>query len=156
MKGFPGVAVAAIAAAAGRPGWLHLHPDHALVLFTLGVLLIYVELNRPGWVAPGSVGLLCVLFAVAALLQTELNPAAGVLMLTGVALLALGLMRRTNVVVAVAATIALVLGFDRLVAGPGRLHLHATTAGVCGVVLGAGTFVLTRIARRARTNKALD
>ena len=34
---------------------MHLVPDTALILFTLGVLLIYLELNRPGLILPGAV-----------------------------------------------------------------------------------------------------
>ncbi len=45
----------------------HLSPDAALLVLTLGLLLIYVELNRPGWIVSGAVGLLAVLFAVASL-----------------------------------------------------------------------------------------
>jgi len=39
--------------------------DSALLVLTMGVLLIYVELNRPGWVVPGAVGLTAALFAMA-------------------------------------------------------------------------------------------
>ena len=42
-----------------------LSPDAALGMLTVGILLVYVELNRPGVVVPGAVGLTAVLFAVA-------------------------------------------------------------------------------------------
>jgi membrane-bound serine protease (ClpP class) len=134
----------------------HLSPNLALVVLTVGLLLIYVELNRPGWIVSGAVGLLAVLFAVASLGRTELNPAAIALVVTAVALLVLDLLRRTQVTVALAATLALVLGFDHLVLGPVGVRVHTVTAVGCGLVLGAGTSILTRIARRARTNKGLD
>jgi membrane-bound ClpP family serine protease len=120
------------------------------------MLLIYVELNRPGWIFCGALGLLATLFAVASLARWELNPAAIALVGTAVALLALDLLRHTQVMVAIAATLALVLGFDHLVLGPGGMRVHTVTAVGCGVVLGVGTSILTRIARRARTNKGLD
>jgi membrane-bound serine protease (ClpP class) len=134
----------------------NLSPDSAILLLTLGMLLIYVELNRPGWIIPGALGLLASLFALASLLRLELNPAAIALVCTAVALLVLDLQRRTQLMVAVAATLALLLGFDHLVLGPGGLRVHTVTAVVCGVVLGVVTSMLTRIARHARINKGLD
>jgi membrane-bound serine protease (ClpP class) len=131
----------------------HLSPNHALLLLTAGILLIYLELNRPGWILPGAVGLSGTLFAVASLARQELNLAALALVCTGAALLMLDLWRRTQVTVAVAATLALVLGFNRLIAGE---PIQAVIAVGCGLVLGTGTAILTRIARRARTNKGLD
>ena len=134
----------------------HLPPDGAIFVLTLGVLLIYIELNRPGWIVTGALGLLAVLFAAASLGRLELQAGAMALLGTAVALLILDLLRRTTPMVAIAATLALVLGLDHMVAGPGALRIHTATAVVCGVILGAATSILTRIARRARTNKGLD
>jgi membrane-bound serine protease (ClpP class) len=136
-------------------GLAQMAPDVALLVLTAGLLLIYVELNRPGWIVSGAVGLLAVLFAVASLVRLGLNPAAVVLVGTAVALLGVDLRRRTPVVVSIAATLALVLGFAQLVRGPG-MGIKMGTAVGCGVVLGGCTSILTRIARRARTNKGLD
>ncbi len=130
--------------------------DAALLLVTLGVLLIYVELNRPGWVVSGAAGLLCVLFGVASLARWELNPAALGLVAVAIALLLLDLVRRLQRMVALAATMALILGFAHLVLAPWADRIHTATAAGCGLTLGAGTSILTRIARRARTNKGLD
>lgn len=134
----------------------HLTPDHALLLLTAGLLLVYVELNRPGWIVTGALGLTATLFALASLLRLEINPAAVALVCTAIALLVLDLLRRTSAMVAAAATLALVLGFDHLILGTAQLRIHAVTAVACGTILGAGTSILTRIARRARTNKGLD
>ena len=133
-----------------------LRPEAALLVLTLGLLLIYVELNRPGWIVTGAVGLLAVLFAVASLGRAGLNPGAVALVGTAAALLGLGLRRRTPVVVDAAATLALVLGFADLVRGRGGLEINPGVAVGCGVALGECTSILTRIARRARTNKGLD
>src|ERR1700739_4544401 len=89
-------------------------PDVALLVLTAGVLLVFVEVTRPGWIVSGAVGLLVVLFAVASLVRAGLNPAAEVLVGTAVALLGVDLRRRTPVVVSIAATLALVLGFAQL------------------------------------------
>jgi membrane-bound ClpP family serine protease len=133
----------------------NLAPDVALLVLTVGLLLIYVELNRPGWIVSGAVGLTATLFAVASLVRLGLNPAAVVLVGTAVALLGVDLRRKTPVVVSIAATLALVLGFAKLVRGPG-MGIKAGTAVGCGLMLGGCTSILTRIARRARTNKGLD
>lgn len=128
----------------------------ALVLFTLGVLLICVELNRPGAILPGALGLALALISVAALLRLDLSEAGVAMLATAATLLLLDLFRPTPVIVAAAATLALCLGFDQLIAGPGRLRIHTVAAVPCGLLLGAGTSWLTRIARRARANKAVD
>ena len=133
-----------------------LSPDAAILAITMGVVLIYVELNRPGWIVSGAVGLLAVLFGVASLLRMELNAGAVVLVGSAMAVLAVGLRRRTTALVAAAATVALVLGLGQLVAGPGAERVDPLAALAGGVVIGAGTSILTRIARRARTNKGLD
>jgi membrane-bound ClpP family serine protease len=112
-----------------------------------------VELNRPGWVIPGAVGLLATLFAIASVGRLGVSVGGVALLGTGVGLLALDLVRRTPVVVSGAATLAVVLGFRELVVG---VKVRTTTAVVCGVILGVGTAILTRVARRARTNKGLD
>jgi membrane-bound serine protease (ClpP class) len=130
-----------------------LSPDAALGMLTVGILLVYVELNRPGVVVPGAVGLTAVLFAVASLGRASLNPGAVVLVGTAVALLGLGLRRRLPVVVNVAATLGLVLGFATLVRDAG---IRPGIAAGCGILLGGSTSILTRIARRARANKGLD
>jgi membrane-bound ClpP family serine protease len=131
----------------------HLGPDVALLVLTLGVLLIYVELNRPGWVVAGAVGLTATLFAVASLGRVGVNPGAVVLVATAVAILGVGLRRRTPVMVDVGATLALLLGFLYLVRDAG---IRPGVAAGCGIFLGGATSILTRIARRARANKGLD
>jgi membrane-bound serine protease (ClpP class) len=134
----------------------NLRPDGAVILLTLGILLIYVELNRPGWIIPGAVGLLAVLFSAASLGRLHLNAGATILTATALMLLLLGLLRQTPPLVSIAATLALAMGLNQLISGPGALRVHPVTAISCGTLLGAVTSILTRIARRARTNKGLD
>jgi len=128
-----------------------LTPDQAVLLLTLGLALIYLELNRPGWIIPGALGLLATLLAAAALLHDGINTVAAVLCTTAAALLALGLRRSVPNTVAAAATLALTLGLTRL-----NPAMHAAVAAPCGLLIGAGTTLLTGIARRARRNKGLD
>ncbi len=131
----------------------HLSPDAAILVLTAGLLLIYLELNRPGWIVPGTIGLLLILLTVASLLRFQLRIPAVLLIATATAVLVVNLLRPTHSLAAIASTVALILGFDDLVRGPGSLDVHASTAGICGLILGAGTYLLTGIARRARTNK---
>jgi len=131
-----------------------LSPDAVLLCLTIGIALIYVELNRPGSVLPGAAGLLLTLLSVAALSRLPLAWWAVVLCLTGIALLALDLLRPTSKLVAAGAAVALTLGFTYLVNG--TAPIHSWVAVPCGILLGAGTSILTRIARRARANKAVD
>jgi membrane-bound serine protease (ClpP class) len=135
---------------------MSLSPDIALLLLTGSMLLIYLEFNRPGSIVFGAVGLLGTLLAFAALSHFQLNPTAVVLCCTAILLLALDLVRPTHTLVGIAATLALILGTLQLISGPGQTHIHTVQAVLCGLILGAGTSVLTRIARRARTNKRLD
>jgi len=135
---------------------LHLSPDAALLLFTLGIALIYIELNRPGSIFPGALGLLLALLAIAPLLHQQLSPHAVILLAIGAALLALGLRRTTHLLVAPAATLCLLFGFVQLIPNPPGRYIHPAVAVPCALLLGLGTFYLTRIARRARLNKGLD
>jgi len=135
---------------------MQLSLDGSVLLFTLGILLIYVELNRPGSILPGAVGLLLALLAVTPLFHQYLNPPAILALAAGVLLLARGLRRSTTAITPVVATLCLIFGLLFLVRQPANARVHAATAVPCGLLLGLGTTILTRIARRARLNKGLD
>lgn len=132
-----------------------LSPNAAVLMLTAGTLLIYLELNRPGSILPGALGLLSCLLALNALIRLPFNPFALILLLSAIALLSLDLVRPTPISVAVAATLALVLGLGALLFRPYD-PIAPSVAVVCGLVLGISTSTLTRIARRARANKGLD
>jgi membrane-bound serine protease (ClpP class) len=131
----------------------HLSPDAALFLLTFGLLLIFLELNRPGWIIPGGFGLLVSLLSIDSLRLLHHRPTAKQLIVTATGVLLVNLLRPTHIPAAVAATLALVLGFQYLVRGPATFQVHALTAATCGILLGVASFLLTSIARRARTNK---
>ncbi len=135
------------------PSLTHLSPDAALLVLTAGFLLIYLELNRPGWIIPGATGLLLTLLSLRSLAHFQLRPPAIVLILGAAAVLLVDLVRPTHNLVTAAATIALLLGFNYLVLGPEPFTVHPLTAAACGLILGVATHILTTIARRARTNK---
>jgi membrane-bound serine protease (ClpP class) len=133
----------------------HLSPSPALSLLTLGLLLIYLELNRPGWILPGAIGLTLALLSLASLLRLHLRWPVALLVLTAMAVLTLNLARPIHVFLTSIATVALIVGFAYLVAGPADSHIHPATATTCGLILGIGTTALTAIARRARANKSV-
>jgi len=128
-------------------------PDAAIVTLILGILLIYLELNRPGTILPGALGLLLTLLAAAGLHSQKLNPNALLLLVVAAIFLLLSLRTKPDPWLTAAATLNLMAGFGLLTRSP---RVHPLIAIVCGLILGAGTSVLTRIARRARVNKGLD
>jgi membrane-bound ClpP family serine protease len=146
----------------GRLAVEHLSPSAAVLLFTLGIALICVELNRPGRVIPGALGLLATLYAAAAFLGQGNAATPGLVLLAlGFGLLGLDLLRHEgrllrHGLLAGLATVALAGGFIALVQAPPLSTAAGTIGLLCGVALGVGTSVLTRIARRARVNKAVD
>jgi membrane-bound serine protease (ClpP class) len=119
----------------------------AVPMLTAGLLLVYWELNRPGLILPGALGLAASLIALASLIHHG-NSVATVFILTAVLLLGLDLLRPTHRLVVIAAVVALTLGFFSITPNP--------VAVLCGILLGAGTGTLTRIAHRARANKRVN
>jgi membrane-bound serine protease (ClpP class) len=134
----------------------HLSPNAAVLVLTFGIALIYVELNRPGSILPGAFGLLATLLSIASISQRHPSPNGILLILSAVSLLLVDLLRPTHILVAVAATIALILGFRGLLVPSCCPSISFPVSFGCGLLLGAGTSTLTRIARRARVNKGLD
>ena len=143
-------------ALAHLPALLAHSPDACIRLLTLGLALIYLELNRPGSILPGATGLLAVLLSIAGLAHFRLDPIGICLLLAGFLLLLIGLLRTIGPTAAVLDAVLLIFGFQDLVTGPGNLHVQRLTAIFCGLLIACGTSILTRIARRARTNKGLD
>jgi len=135
---------------------LLLSPDAAILLATVGILLIYLELNRPGLIFPGAVGLLLTLLAIAALLPQHFNLIALLLIACAITLLGFDLLRPTPRFVPLVTAALLSLGFFFLLKYPTSQPIHLPVAVSCGLILGAGTSLLTRVARRARANKGLD
>ena len=127
-----------------------LSPNAAILLCTLGIGLIAVELNRPGWVLPGALGMLVALVSLAAIIGRKPAPLALALLLSAAVILLLQLRREMRLWIICLGAVAGVLGFALL---PG---VRLAVAVICGLILATGTTVLTRIARRARQNKGLD
>jgi len=133
-----------------------LSPNTAVLLLILGLALIAVELNRPGIILLGAVGLLLTLLAVARLAQLHPRPEAVLVFIASIALLLLQARRPLLWVIPLSSTILLILSIDTLLPATATPGISLWAALLCGLLLGAGTTGLTRIARRARQNKGLD
>lgn len=133
---------------------LSVSPDLALITATAGVCLIFFELNRPGLILPGSLGLLLTLFASAALAHHRIDPLAAAGLTASALTLGTNLYRILPTWLLVIAVFALTASFRFLLTPPER-PIHTATALVCGPVLGVLSAVLSRIALRARRAKAI-
>jgi hypothetical protein len=123
----------------------------------LGVVLIAVEVNRPGLILPGSIGLLLALLAAASLASRHLSTHAALWTIFLMIVLAIPTPGwKWNWLVDSSITMGLILSLTDLLpraSGPTVTWWAAISS---GLLFGAGTTVLTRIARRARLNKGLD
>jgi membrane-bound serine protease (ClpP class) len=134
-----------------------LSPNAAVLILTLGLTLIALELNRPGSILPGAIGLLLTLLAAASLATRHPQRKAVVWIVAFLVLLMLGTRgKRESLVFGAAITAGLIFSICGLLpAVPGQ-RVSTWAAVLSGLILGAGTLVLTGIARRARQNKGLD
>ena len=133
-----------------------LSPNAAILILTLGLALIAVELNRPGSILPGALGLLLALLAVASLHSRHPSAVAALEIAACIALMVFGERLRLHWIVIALATVPLIVAIVYLIPPDHGPRVSASVAVICGLVLGAGTILLTRIARRARQNKGLD
>ena len=130
-------------------------PDAAIIGLTVGLALIALELNRPGLILPGASGLLLALLSAASLAHHQPRLWAAFLLLAAAVVMLLQLRRTLPPWTAIPTVLALIAGFQWLTPPP-SLPVRTVIAILCGITLGTGITVLTRIARRARQNKGLD
>jgi membrane-bound serine protease (ClpP class) len=133
-----------------------LSPNTSVLILTAGLALVALELNRPGSILPGALGLLLSLLAAASLGQHHPRPEPVLQLVTSMALLLLQARRRLLWIIPASATILLIFSMCTLLPPTVQPGIAPWVALLCGLFLGAGTTVLTRIARRARRNKGLD
>ena len=132
-----------------------LSPDMAIVIATVGLCLIFLELNRPGRILPGALGLTLLLLAVAAILHHPLWPAALAGLLLASAILVAHLWRPLPLWLSGATAIMLALSLRFLIPGDAKEHIATPIALTCGLLLGLLGTALSRIALRARRLKAV-
>jgi membrane-bound ClpP family serine protease len=133
-----------------------LSPNVALLILTAGFAFIAMELNRPGSILPGGLGLLLTLLAAASLAQHHPRPEPVLQFIASTALLLLQARRTLLWIIPVGATILLILAMETFLPPTAQPGISFWVALFCGLFLGAGITILTRIARRARQNKGLD
>ncbi|MGI4757150.1 MAG: NfeD family protein [Janthinobacterium lividum] len=137
-----------------------MNPDLCVLLLTLGLLLIYLEINTPGTVVTGAAGVLLVLLAGYALHQMPLTTGGIVLCLLAAALLLLEGQFQSHGVLASCGVLALVVGLAVLVNGPiPQLSVRWSAAAGAGLGCGgitASLIVLGMEARRAKVKTGAD
>lgn len=131
-------------------------PNLAFLLFVLGGLAIFAELNHPGAVLPGVVGLISILLALFALNLLPTRFAALALLVAAFALFALEAKYATHGVLGIGGIICMVFGALFLVDGPiPEMRVHLLTAVVVSVPIGLIAIFLTTLVLRARRNRVV-
>ena len=133
-----------------------LSSDGAVALASFGLLLIFLECNRPGRVIPSSLGLLSLLLASANLFRHGLQLWAVSVILIAVAIALWNLYRRLPLWLLLLSGGGWIIGLRFLVHPEGASFVHTPVALLAGGLLGTFSTVLTRIAYRARRAKALN
>ncbi len=130
------------------------HPQIAVLLFSLGTLGLTIELWNPGAIVPGVVGGLCLLLAFFAFQIIPINAVGLLLVLFGLALLALEMVTASFGLLAAGGLVSMVLGLVMLIDSPapelqlGWPFILSTIAALALIV----TFV-TRLAVRAQLRR---
>ncbi|HWC15804.1 MAG TPA: nodulation protein NfeD [Terriglobales bacterium] len=131
-------------------------PNIAFLIFLIGAAAIYAELNHPGAVIPGVIGLIFVVLAVFALNLLPLRFAGVALILTAFVLFALEAKFGTHGALGVGGIAVMILGALLLVDGPiPQMRIRLLTAVSVSIPFGLLTIFLVNIAVRARKNKVV-
>ena len=131
-------------------------PDVAVAVASLGVCLIFVELNRPGRILPGALGLSLLLLAAGNLLAGGVRPWAAFLLLSCIAIMLLHVWRRLTTTLLMLTGLASIVSLRFLEPPYRNPPVHTPVAILCGGVLASLSAFLARVAYRARRAKALD
>jgi membrane-bound serine protease (ClpP class) len=131
-----------------------MNPNLDVLLLTLGLLLIYLEINTPGIVIPGAAGLLLVLLTMFALGSLPVRGLGMSLCGLALALLILESKLHARGILATCGIIALIGGLGTLVAGPiPQLQVAWGTAIGAGIGFGGITAALMVLASEAKRAK---
>lgn len=131
-------------------------PNIAFLLFALGGLAIFAELNHPGAVLPGVVGVISILLALFALNLLPTRYASLALLLAAFALFALEAKFATHGVLGIGGIICMIFGALFLVDGPiPEMRVRFLTAAVVSVPIGVIAIFLMTLVLRARRNRVV-
>ena len=137
-----------------------MNPNLNVLLLTLGLLLIYLEINTPGVVIPGVAGVLLVLLSVYALSYLPVNLYGVLLCLAAIVLMVIEAKMNRHGLLATAGVVAMVAGLGHLVNGPlPELQVNwgtAMGAGLGFVGVTASLLVLGLEARRSKVRTGAD
>jgi membrane-bound serine protease (ClpP class) len=134
-----------------------MNPNIAVGLLALGMFCIYVELNNPGYVLPGTVGVIAIVLAGFALNMLPVRFAALALIVTAFVLFALEAKLASHGVLGIGGVVALTLGSLFLVDGPiQEMRVYLSTALAISLPLGVITVFLMTIALKARAGKRVS
>jgi len=129
-------------------------PNIAFLLFALGALAIFAELNHPGAVVPGVVGVIAILLSLFALNLLPTRYAALALLVAAFVLFILEAKYATHGVLGIGGIVCMIFGALFLVDGPiPEMRVHLFTALVVSVPIGVITIFLMTLALRARRNR---
>jgi membrane-bound serine protease (ClpP class) len=131
-------------------------PNIAFLLLALGSLAIFAELNHPGAVLPGVVGVIAILLALFALNLLPTRYAALALLIAAFVLFALEAKYATHGVLGIGGVICMIFGALFLVDGPiPEMRVHLFTALIVSVPIGLITVFLMTLVIRARRNRVV-
>jgi len=131
-------------------------PNLALLLLVGGALLIYLEFNIPGTIVPGALGTVMVLLAIFALDLLPIRHTAVLLLLAAAVLMVLEAKFASHGILALAGIACLAFGTLTLIDAPiPEMAIQPVIAISLCIAFGIITFILARLAMRARRNKAL-
>ncbi len=132
-------------------------PNFALIILVFGLFAIYAELNNPGTVFPGTVGVILIVLAAFALNLLPVRFAALALVATAFVLFALEAKLASHGVLGLGGVVALTLGGLFLVDGPiPEMRVRLSTALGVSLPVGAITVFLMTIALKARAGKRVS
>jgi membrane-bound serine protease (ClpP class) len=131
-------------------------PNLALLLLVGGALLIYLEFNIPGTIVPGALGSVMVLLAIFSLDLLPIRHTAVLLLVAAAVLMVLEAKFASHGILALAGIACLAFGTLTLIDAPiPEMAIQPVIAISLCIAFGIITFVLLRLAMRARRNKAL-
>ncbi len=128
-------------------------PDLCLLALLTGILLVYVECNRPGWILSGCAGGLLILLSLHGFAAFALRPFAFAPLAGGLSLLLIGVLRRTRYLATALGTLFVTCGLRLLIQPSTTSSVHLPVAFFASLVLGITTEWLGQLALRARRNK---
>lgn len=130
-------------------------PNLAFIILVLGGLLLYVEFNTPGMVAPGAAGAILVLVGLLALSVLPIRGAAVGLLVLALALFIIEAKAGAHGVLATGGAIAMLFGALLLVEGPPEMRIHFSTAISVTLPFALITVFLVSLVVRARRRPAV-